>query len=113
MHASTEATTNTAKSGCFIMASASRPSTLRSVVFCPFASGGVCGSATRLYAAITRHAAAASRNGVVPASTRMNPTTRLMAIHPSVPIVRMGGKSRPGSATCCIVIELVSATVGK
>jgi hypothetical protein len=43
----------------------------------------------------------------------MKPTMRLMTIQPIVPIVRIGGKSRPTSATCCIVIELVSAIVGK
>ena len=40
--------------------------------------------------------------------------TKLTAtMNPSVPRTRIGGKSRPGSLTLCIVIELVSPTVGK
>jgi hypothetical protein len=48
MQASTDATTNTEKSRCFIIASASSPRTERSDVCCPRAGGGVCGSATML-----------------------------------------------------------------
>jgi len=47
------------------------------------------------------------------ASTAMKPMTRFTAIHPSVPITRIGGKSRPGFFTCCLAIELESAMVGK
>ena len=62
---------------------------------------------------MTMLAPAARRNCELSASMRRKPTTRLMAIQPSVPMTRIGGKSRPGSVTCCIVIELVSAMVGK
>ena len=62
---------------------------------------------------IARHAPAPRTKGVAVASTAMKPTIRLMKIQPIVPIILITGKSRPGSATCCIVIELVSAIVGK
>ena len=62
---------------------------------------------------MTTAATAATMNWPLLFSSLFRLTKLTATMKPSVPRTRIGGKSRPGSLTLCIVIELVSATVGK
>ena len=62
---------------------------------------------------MTTAAMAATVNWPLLSSIMFRLTKVTAAMKPSVPSTRIGGKSRPGSLTLCIVIELVRATVGK